>query len=315
MPYRIEPGLPTDVELRRVIAEQLDRAVEELRTEGGPDAEQIHQVRKRLKKARSALRLARADLGASVARFANAELREVGADLATQRDADSAMEAADRLLDDLTDPDETLLEALSVLRRMLADRADEVRASGAVDRSTVLGCARRLAETRTWLDRVPPAARGWEALAPGFEREYRRGRKRLNALGEEPTVDELHEWRKRAKDLWCHQRLLKRLWPDAQDPIRRAASTVSDLLGDDHDLGLLIDRLDGDLGAELGEPRRGMIVEYIVGVRADIQAEARSLGALLYADEPGAWADRHGAWWQTARDRAGSADGADGPSA
>ena len=87
MAYRLDPTLGTASELRRVLADQLGAAVEKLRVEGGPDADAIHDVRKHLKKARSALRLARGDLGRGVARHANAVLRDCGQELASQRDA------------------------------------------------------------------------------------------------------------------------------------------------------------------------------------------------------------------------------------
>jgi len=49
-----------------------------------PDA--VHDARKRLKKARSALRLVRGDLGNRTARRLNAELRDVAASLSDRRD-------------------------------------------------------------------------------------------------------------------------------------------------------------------------------------------------------------------------------------
>lgn len=319
MAYRIDPTEPTAAEVRRVIDEELGQAVEELRTSGGPDAGQIHSVRKHLKKTRSLLRLARGDLGAAVSRHANAELRDVGKLLAAQRDADSLVEALDRLLaDDGFDqaPDgAATAAALRSLRQVLVERAEEVRRSGAASRSLVLGCALRLTETRVWLDRVPPRASGWAALRPGFQRQYRRGRRRLLDLPAHPTTHELHEWRKRVKDLWYHQRLLDGLWPEAQRPILEAADQLSDLLGDDHDLGVLLGHLEpgGQLDGVLDDRDLDLVVRRAELVRERLQAEARPLGHLLYADSPHAWAARHGSWWASAN-RSEEAGEVDNPS-
>lgn len=327
MGYRIDPVEPTDRELRRLVGEQLGRAVDALRVPGGPDAEAVHDARKRLKKARSALRLGRADLGAAVARHANAELRRVGADLAEQRDADALVEAVDLLLaapasGDATTGDDDATAALAVVRGLLVERAEHAGAT--LDRATVLGAARTLAQTATWLDRVPPRALGWEAIGPGFAREYRRGRDAFRALPDEPTVDELHEWRKRVKDLWYHQRLLRRLWTEAQRPIVDAADDLASTLGLDHDLGLLLahlapagERLPSDLrtGVDDIEPLpvdddvRRAVAATARARRVVLQSHARRLGDHLYADRPGAWADRHGAWWATAA--AGAPDATD----
>lgn len=364
--YRIDPGQPTDVELRRLLAEQLGRAALTLRSEEGPDAEAVHDVRKALKKSRSVLRLGRADLGASVVRHANAELRRVGADLAQQRDADSLVEAVDGLSpspgadlrDGSVDPAATAsggaqpqvqgasvlappapgpetAEALAVVRSALVERAEGVRDLGGLARATVIGAARTLDQTVAWLRLVPAQATGWDALGPGFARQYHRGRKAFLGLSEAPSIDELHEWRKRVKDLWYHQRLLRRLWTDAQRPIVAAGDELAATLGDDHDLGLLLAHLsspiDGDaahgspaVGRAAGQQPGGqeaadlratvhpvahldldpdvrLLVTDIVGSRRhQLQAHARTLGTLLYADDPDAWRARHGAWWHAA---------------
>ncbi|QXC63287.1 CHAD domain-containing protein [Aquihabitans sp. G128] len=336
MGYRIDPGARAGDEVRRALAEQLGRASQDLRVPGGPDAEAVHEARKRVKKARSLLRLARADLGPAVARHANAELRQVGADLATQRDADALVEAVDRLLE--AAGDDPTRRALEAVRDRFAERAERVRRSGSLDRATVLGAARTLEQLVSWIDLVPAKAEGWDALAPGFGRQYQRGRRLLDDLPDEPTADELHEWRKRVKDLWYHQRLLRRLWTDGQRPVVAAADELASALGEDHDLGLLLAHLDVEGGGapegavggaghdDASEPDDGadpvedpVVVDHETWVlvvaagraeRERLQADARRLGARLYADEPAAWVDRHRAWWDAARDEA--ATGTDG---
>jgi CHAD domain-containing protein len=341
--YRIDPTEPTDVGIRRVLAEQLGRAAEVLRVDGGPDAEAVHDVRKRLKKSRSALRLARGDLGAAVVRHANGELRRVGADLAQQRDAEALVDAVDRLTGALEpsgppergtggpglgEPvdDPAALEALATVRAALRERADAVHGGAHLDRAVALRSARTVEQALAWIERVPARRTGWRALAPGLERQYRRGREALAALPDEPSVDDLHEWRKRVKDLWYHERLLRRLWVDGQRPLVVAADELAGALGDDHDLGLLhahvgpapgADDGDGDdhgggidhrlrLGSAVTDPLplddhvRRLVSEVIDGRRRDLQGHARWLGERLYADEPEAWQRRHGAWWEAA---------------
>lgn len=319
-----------------MLAEQLGRGAAALRAEGGPDAEAVHDVRKQLKKSRSVLRLARADLGPAVALHANGELRRVGADLALQRDADSLVEAVERLLSPASDPDgdhsapvttdPATRQALSVVHEMLVARAERVRSHGALDRSTVIGAARTLEQTLAWLQLVPAQVTGWDALAPGFTRQYRRGRTALRSLPDQPTVDELHEWRKRVKDMWYHQRLLRRLWTDAQRPVVAAADEVASALGDDHDLGLLLAHLMPDAGhrTALGAADdgfealpvtpdvRSLVTVAIAASRTELQSHARRLGARLFADDPRAWRDRHGSWWAAvARDPVPVTDAAD----
>ncbi|WP_421118770.1 CHAD domain-containing protein [Aquihabitans daechungensis] len=299
MAYRIDPGEPVVGEIRRILRDQLDRAVADLRGPNGTDAESIHDARRRIKKARSALRLSRALFGARVTRLANAELRAVARSIAPQRDADARVEAVDRILGGLADGDPAR-PAIELVRRHSAVAAEAQRSAGSVDTALAHGAARRLQQTGDWLQRVPTRSDGWEALEEGLRRQYARGRRQLRHLGSAPGDDERHDWRKRAKDLWYHERLLKDLWPAGQKPYVRTASALADLLGDDHDLSLVRSFVEAD--DQLGPDDRHTALDVIDARRADLLAEARALGALVYADHPSAWADRHGTWWALRRE-------------
>ncbi len=294
MAYRIDPGEPVAEEIRRILRSQLDGAVEDLRAPDGPDAEAIHDARRRIKKARSALRLSRGLFGARVTRLANAELREVAGTVAAQRDADALVEAVDRILDGLPGGDPAR-GAIERLREDGVEAAEAQRSTGSVDASVAHGAARRLHQTSDWLQRVPARADGWKALEPGLRRQYARGRAQLRNLGPEPGDDVRHDWRKRAKDLWYHERLLKELWPAGQKPYVRAASNLADLLGDDHDLSLVQRFVDAD--DQLGDDDRRTARAVIDARRDVLLTNARAVGALVYADRPAAWVDRQGTWW------------------
>lgn len=290
MAYRIDPSGATSVEVRRVIGEQLDQAAVELRRPGGPDAQGVHRARKHIKKSRSLLRLARADLGPNLVQRVQADLRRVAGELAGARDADSLVEATYSLAP-AADTDQEKA-AITSLRAVLLQRADDARAAFAHDRSTVASAALDLSRTATWLRRVPPRAEGWDALEVGFARQYRRGRKALGALGDQPDLDALHDWRKRVKDLWYHQRLLVELWPESMRATVAAADELASTLGTDHDLALLRALLDDD---------RLAVAAVIDRERDRLQGVARRVGQLLYADDPEAWVARHRAWWGVAR--------------
>src|SRR3954468_5040150 len=137
VPYRLDPGRPVGEELRRVIGDQLraastalGRPDEAAGTEGGPsgpDDEAIHSARKHIKKARSALRLARADLGPAIVKHAQAELRDCADRLSAQRDLDSQAELGDLLVSrtEAGTEDHIFIETLRVLLRAEAAEARE----------------------------------------------------------------------------------------------------------------------------------------------------------------------------------------------
>jgi CHAD domain-containing protein len=140
----------------------------------------------------------------------------------------------------------------------------------------------------------PVQRQGFEAIEPGLRRIYRQGRRALGAAQADPSTENLHEWRKREKDLWYHLRLLHDTWPGPMGAAADEASTLADLLGDDHDLAVLL-----ATARELGEADG---LEWVVRQRrSKLQADAFELGRRLYAERPRAFSARLRVWWESAR--------------
>lgn len=296
MAYRISLDLTPAAEVRRAAAQQLDRAVVDLAGDGPPDVAAVHAARKRIKKARSALRLIRADLPGPARRQANDGLRQAGRRLSGTRDADALVEAAEGLRAVVEEADGAVVARL---RDALAERAERLRQEGSLRVEDVADVRRTLAAVADVVRSAPSRAGRWEGVEVGLRREHRRARAALAALPDDPGTEELHAWRKRVKDVWYHQRLLRDLWPPAQQPVVAAAHDLADLLGDDHDLAVLQDLLAEETDLLDGEDRAvlGAVVD---AERLRLQGEARRLGARVLADRPGAWARRHRAWWRVA---------------
>ena len=110
-----------------------------------------------------------------------------------------------------------------------------------------------------------------------------------------PTVEALHEWRKRVKDLWYHHTLLRELWPPVMQAVGDEAHELADRLGDDHDLAVLADWVREHAEAE---PE---FFEAVERRRTELQAEAMALGERLYADKPRAYVRRLRRLWNAAQ--------------
>lgn len=315
MAYQLDPASSTAEEIRRVAGEQLDGAIADLTDAGagGPDASSVHDARKRLKKTRSLVRLARADLGVTFSRQLNAELRDAGQALSAQRDADVMVQTAQRLLDSTADP--RAIEALTLTKEKLAVESGREKPAPSPQPSSPSDgpdpgatqapgspppavIAEQLIATRDRLVCRQPKASGWKVLEAGLRRQYQAGRQTLSGLDDGAVDEEWHDWRKRAKDLWYHLRLLQGVWPEVMEPLSDQASHLADLLGDDHDLSVLADRMAADPPA-VQQP--GAVRELISAEQAKLRLEARGLGARLYADDPAAWTARLGTWWKLAR--------------
>src|SRR6185295_11415588 len=199
MPYRLDLAADPADALRAAVREQLDDAVRRLRDDrGGDPAEAVHEARKDLKKARSLLRLARPGLPGDVYRRENGALRATGRSLSGARDADVLVETAADLGERYAGQ---LPEAqFAALGAGLAAAAAEARENEGDDVA---------ADAVATLDAVAARVGDWplercdhDTLVHGATRAYRRGRTALAAVEKTPSVERLHDLRKRVKDLW-----------------------------------------------------------------------------------------------------------------
>ena len=280
--YRLNAGEPLPEGIALSAYGRIDHAIAELRGKTDSTAEEsVHEARKDLKKLRALLRMMRGELGEETFRRENACLRDAGRELASVRDNDVMLDT---------------LKALDLPAGMESELRKAIQAHRARDgrdeRSTAArGAVAMLREARGRVDGWPLERDSFDALREGLERTYRHGRRDLRAVRTDPTVEALHEWRKRVKELWYHHTLLRALWPPVMQALGDEAHELANRLGDDHDLAMLADWVRHHSEAE---PE---FFEAVDRRRSELQSEAISLGERLYADKPSAYARRlHGLW-------------------
>lgn len=297
MAYRFTPDDSVQENVRSTALQQLDQAVQEL-TDGVKvdPVVAVHTARKALKKERSLLRLSRGALPARQRKRLNADLRDAAAKLGATRDADVMLSA----LGDLSDRyagqiPATTFDTVRTRLELERDRTRE-RAGSSEAVAEALGSLRgRVASQRVRRD-------GFKAIEPGLTRSYQRGRKAMRRAQQTPTDENLHEWRKRVKDLWYHLRLLRDVAPHTVKGQVDEAHALADLLGDDHDLAVLtgrLHRLAPDLAVDLGP-----LLALVEHRRGELQEQAAWGGARLYAESPSRFAKRLRRYWKASRAQA-----------
>jgi CHAD domain-containing protein len=286
--YRLREGRPVPDELRRIARGRIDHAMGELRgkTDSTPE-EAVHEARKDMKKLRALLRLARGELGEDTFARENACFRDAARELAGTRDADVMLETLDALE----------LPAGRGWDLRKAIQADREGAGPDGREAAARSAAAMLKEARKRVDEWPLERDSFDALADGLERTYRRGRRTLRAAREEPTAEALHDWRKRVKDLWYHDTLLRELWPPVMRAAGDEAHALSDRLGDDHDIVVLAAWVRGHLEPDPEFP------EAVTRRRGKLQDEAFAIGARLYAEKPSAYRRRLERLWTASETR------------
>jgi CHAD domain-containing protein len=295
--FRLDPAEPVPDEVRRVARERIDHALDELRGRADSTREEaVHEARKDMKKLRALVRLVRGDLGDRVYRAENICFRDTAAELAGVRDADVMLATLGYLEERYGE----LPGAGARLRPALV--AHRFRAAAGSLKPASKAAVETLAEAHDRVEDWPLETDGFEAFEDGLGRIYRKGRRAYRAAQKLPSAENMHEWRKRVKDHWYHVLLLQDIWKPVMSALSDEAHDLSDRLGDDHDLAVLLDwahrqasTLDG------ADPvLRGFDV-ILESRRRELQAEAFDYGARLYADKPSVFVDRLEGWWEASR--------------
>jgi CHAD domain-containing protein len=167
------------------------------------------------------------------------------------RDAQSIIDCFDQLTQSLAH--EPAGDALAPLRERLVQRRRRIADSQLNLSERLAELQERLQEVRQRIDAWQLSDDGFSAIEPGLHKTYGRARRILKRLRKATDADngtvgectdaDWHDLRKRVKYHWYHMRLLRRVWPEMVQVRRQAAKKLGVVLGDDHDLSVLRDRL------------------------------------------------------------------------
>jgi CHAD domain-containing protein len=295
--YRLEAGEAVRDGIARCAREQLDRAVSELNERITDDpVGAVHAARKAVKKERSLLRLARGPMPAKQRRRDNRALRDAARGLSAARDAEVMIATLDELSERYVGqvPEHTFQAVREQLERIRDEQRGQL-----VDSALPARAVEELGAVRARIADWKLARGGWAAIEAGLLRSYRDGRRAFRRARSHRSMGDWHAWRKRAKDLWYQQRVLGTAAGPTVAGQAKDAHHLADLLGDDHDLGVLRRALtDGPVHAAAD-------LDAVVGLidhrRHELQTEALTIGGRVYAEPPKAFIRRMRRTWKAGR--------------
>ena len=288
MAFRFQLIEPFDAGFRRLMLEQLERAEHEL-SSTGDRAVAVHEMRKSMKRCRALLRMVRPAIGGKIFHTENARFRSAAHHLGGARDQHVILETLAKL--EAAD-DGANAPIFVKARKAIADRGDN-----GVTTEAIAEALKLLAEGREALQAIEFAGEtGFAVVREGLEETYRRGRKAFRDAYDHPTDEHVHEWRKTVQQHWRQMAALEVSWPDTMKARAGMARQLSQLLGDDHDLAVLIAFASGNLETKTA---RGLIAS-ARAAQARIWVEAQPLGSQLYYEKPKALGARLAHYWNAA---------------
>jgi CHAD domain-containing protein len=305
MPIELKAGKSLRKSIRGMARKLMEGALEELTgaTKNTRD-EAVHEARKAFKKVRALLRLVRPVIGEKTYRSENADFRDAGRPLTEVRDAKILIETLDDLVEhfkgsiagrSFAGARKELQANLRDLRKRVLDEQNAFAAVGEAVRQA-------LERIEDWTD----APNKWWAVGRGLEEVHRRAGAASESAATEPTVEQLHEWRKQTKYLRYHLGMLRPIWPERLEELASEADHMGELLGDDHDLAVLRRMLTDDPARFGGEGDVEMLSALIDRRRVELEQEAFALGGRFFQEKAEEFTRRLKGYWKKWRAQATS---------
>jgi CHAD domain-containing protein len=295
MGYQLETGEGLSGDIRRIVLEQIDKALINLNSTVKDKDEAIHDARVCIKRIRAVLRLTRYSLGKHVYVEENKAYRDSARLLSKVRDGAAMIEIVDKLTEHFSD--HLSKDAFDSLRAQLLRskrKGESDRLSAMTDAAKALHQARK--RVHEWPDAGPPSV-----MIKGLRRVFKRGRAAFTAAYPQPTVESLHEWRKQVKHLQYQTQILQPLWPGLMKAMRGELKTLGKLLSEDHDLAILRENVIEQESDSEDRTETEALVALVDQRRNELQVGAKVLGAKIYAEKPKAFVVRVEGYWDAWR--------------
>jgi CHAD domain-containing protein len=292
MSYRLDPAMPMSEALRRVAFAELEIAHGALATP--PERHSgVHSARKCLKRLRSLLLLVRPGMPEPAFATLTNRLADIARGLAPARDAHALIDAVDKLERETeSGPGQGPIHSL---RAWLHKRRHAAEQN--LERSAASDAMRSLLELRPAFAGLAVYPDDFRSLTKGLRRCYRATREAFQHAFTVSRDEDLHEWRKGVQHHWRQMQLLAPCWPSELSARVEAARSLSQVLGDDHDISLL-SRLVSTPTMTFGTPdETAAFLKRCRRRHKALRKDALFQGERLFAERSRPFAERIEAYW------------------
>jgi CHAD domain-containing protein len=303
MTYRLDPAKPMSEALRHVAFAELEIAHGAL--SAPPERHSgVHNARKCLKRLRSLLLLARPGMPEPAFADLTERLTTIARGLAAARDAHALIDAVDKLHRETgTGPG---VGPIHSLRAWLEKRRHAAEQN--LERSAASDAMRGLLELRPAFAGLAVYPDDFRSLAKGLRLCYRETRKAFQRGFASDRDEDVHDWRKGVQHHWRQMQLLAPCFPSELTARAEAARTLSQILGDDHDISLL-SRLISTPTMTFGtQEETAAFLRRCRKRHKTLRKEASQRGELLFAERTRPFAERIAAYWSIAAGSAAAAE-------
>jgi len=273
--------------LKRVFREQIGSALKLCRHPARQRGVTVHEVRKHLKKVRAAMRLAITEVGKDRHAREDRCVRKIGRLVSDLRDAQVRLQTLIQLRDETAkgpedNPFPRIEELLSLERESFS------AAFAGWQKQAIPQLERVEARLMKW----PLQCLTWKQICGAVGKIYKRGQRGLAKTINDLDPENFHAWRKRVKDLWYQLRILQPLNRMVLTEMAHDAEVLGELLGREHDLAFLWERLEKESSDEALRDELAQLEKLIRKRGKRLRTNALELGRRFYAEPTKAFAKR-----------------------
>jgi CHAD domain-containing protein len=300
MSYRLDSALPMSEALRRVAFGEIEIAQGALASP--PERHSgVHNARKCLKRLRSLLLLARPGMPEPVFAKLTERVATIARGLAAARDAQALIDAVNKLE---RETGAGLGQGpIHSMRAWLEKRRHAAEQN--LERSAASDAMRGLLEIKGAFAGLAVYPDNFRSLAKGLRLCYRFTRTSFQDALVSERDEDLHELRKGVQHHWRQMQLLAPCWPSELTARVEAARSISQLLGDDHDISLLC-QLVSTPTMTFGSPEEtAAFLKRCRKRHKALRKEAAAQGARLFVERSRPFTERIEAYWMAAASRGG----------
>lgn len=293
--FRLVHGELLSESVRRIVREQIDEAVKHLTGPGANQDRTIRDSRVCCKKIRAVLRLVRTEIGAEIFRREDDWFRDASRRLAPAPDIASGDCILSRLGRRFSDE----LSGSSI-ETLIRQPLKAVRPEESIEDWTLADVAASLTSARDRIEEWPLNHEGFSIVAGGLKRCYKEGSNSCYRALDDPSPQNLREWRKQVIYLKYQVSIFRPVWPKVLGSLADQLKRLRGYLSDYCDLIVLREGSSGPgASLELAEvPERRSRIERRC---SDLEKKAVAVAQRVYAESPKAFVMRLNEYWSAWR--------------
>lgn len=290
MAYELLKEETIDEGVRRILSEEILAAIETLENTGANKDVAIHSVRKRIKKIRAVLRLIRHQVDDKVFKQENIRYRNLGHMLSHLRDATVLINTLNKLRQ--TYRKEIPYLAFRKAKKTLVQQQNKASKEFFQENNTVQQVLDAFKEAYTHVPEISIKKDSFAAFGPSMKGIYKRAKKAFDLARQDPSAHNFHELRKEVKHLGYHTRILTPVWPGFFQAYAKELDRLAELLGDDHDMGVLAEQIESGKLSFRRKATKAKFLSAIAKQRESLQQQIYPLAQQILAEKPGDFINR-----------------------